>query len=154
MKFKDKAVLITGATRGIGFATARVFLQQGARIAVNGRTAKSVEAAMEKLDKPGRIIASPGDVGAVANCETVIMNTVEKLFPTEDPFGSAHRAANQSFFGVGICCSIKEIAVHHSNHPKETPLFHFPLDQCTRKRARLLGANAARLIKVAPFETP
>ena len=79
MKFKDKAVLITGATRGIGFATAKVFLQQGARVAVNGRTAESVGAAMEKLDKPGSTIASPGDVSVVANCESVIMNTVEKL---------------------------------------------------------------------------
>lgn len=79
---------------------------------------------------------------------------VEKGLPTEDSFGSAHRAANRSVFGVGICCTLEEIAVHHSNLPKETPLFHFPLDQCTRKRARLLGANAARLIKVAPFEIP
>ena len=79
MKFKDKAVLITGATRGIGFATARLFLEQGARIAVNGRTAESVKAAMEKLDKPGRIVPSPGDIGVVADCESVVQNAIDKL---------------------------------------------------------------------------
>jgi NAD(P)-dependent dehydrogenase (short-subunit alcohol dehydrogenase family) len=79
MKYKDKAVLITGATRGIGFATAKVFLKQGASIAVNGRTAESVKKAMEKLGKSDRIVPSPGDVGAVADCESVVRNAVEKL---------------------------------------------------------------------------
>ncbi len=79
MKFKDKAVLITGATRGIGFATAKVFLEQGARVAVNGRTAESVKAAMGKLGKSDRIIPSPGDVGAVADCESLVQNAIEKL---------------------------------------------------------------------------
>lgn len=79
MKFKDKAVLITGATRGIGFATAKIFIEQGARIAVNGRTAESVKEALEKFGNPDNIFPSPGDVGVVADCESMVQNAIEKL---------------------------------------------------------------------------
>ena len=45
MSFEDKRVLITGSTRGIGFATARAFLAGSARVAINGRSETSVAAA-------------------------------------------------------------------------------------------------------------
>jgi len=36
--FKDKVVLITGATAGIGAATAEAFAAAGARLILTGRT--------------------------------------------------------------------------------------------------------------------
>ena len=36
--FTGRVVLITGATRGLGRATAGRFLERGARVAVNART--------------------------------------------------------------------------------------------------------------------
>ena len=38
MTFEGKAVLVTGASRGIGRATAQAFLEGGARVAINGRS--------------------------------------------------------------------------------------------------------------------
>jgi hypothetical protein len=76
----------------------------------------------------------------------------EEAFQSEDILSSAYRAANSSVFGVGICCSHQEIAIHHSNLRQEKPIFNISIDQCTRKTARILGANAARLIKGIPFE--
>jgi NAD(P)-dependent dehydrogenase (short-subunit alcohol dehydrogenase family) len=49
MDFAGKQVLITGASRGIGFATAKEFLARGARVAVNSRTEQSVAAAITEL---------------------------------------------------------------------------------------------------------
>ena len=55
-----KVVFLTGATRGIGFATARVMLKEGAEaIAICGRNEANLAAALAKLNEefPGRNIA-------------------------------------------------------------------------------------------------
>jgi NAD(P)-dependent dehydrogenase (short-subunit alcohol dehydrogenase family) len=42
MKFADKTVFITGGTKGLGRALARAFLDEGAQVAVNGRSEEPV----------------------------------------------------------------------------------------------------------------
>lgn len=49
LKIKDKTVLITGSTAGIGFATAKRFLLEGATVFINGRTKESVDQAVNDL---------------------------------------------------------------------------------------------------------
>ena len=71
MDFDSKLVLITGASRGIGYATAVEFLSLGARVAVNGRTPESTAAAIKALGGGDRVVAAPGDVGNVAGCEAI-----------------------------------------------------------------------------------
>ena len=45
-----KVAIITGATRGIGFATAKLFLENNAKVAILGSKEESVNKALEKLD--------------------------------------------------------------------------------------------------------
>ena len=79
MDFSDNKVLITGASRGIGFATAQEFLALGARVAVNGRTEQSVGTAIAELGGSDRLVAAPGDVGSVDACESLVAAAIEGL---------------------------------------------------------------------------
>lgn len=45
----DRTYLLTGATRGLGFATARALVAEGARVVVTGRTEESAAAAAAEL---------------------------------------------------------------------------------------------------------
>ena len=68
--FHDKAVLVTGGTRGIGAATVRAFLAAGARVALNGHSAESTRRAVEQLG--AGVVAAPGDIGTVAGCRSAV----------------------------------------------------------------------------------
>jgi NAD(P)-dependent dehydrogenase (short-subunit alcohol dehydrogenase family) len=79
MDFTSKTVLVTGSSRGIGRAAAQTFLDCGARVAVNGRTADSTAAGIAALGGDERLVAAPGDVGTVAGCEAVVATALEAL---------------------------------------------------------------------------
>ena len=49
MKLKNKVAIITGASRGIGFAIAEAFLQEGAKVALCGSRLASAQKAADKL---------------------------------------------------------------------------------------------------------
>ena len=77
--FEDKRILVTGSSRGIGFATAQAFLDAGAQVAVNGRTAESTADGIDRLGGSDRLIAAPGDVATVAGCEALVASAVDAL---------------------------------------------------------------------------
>jgi NAD(P)-dependent dehydrogenase (short-subunit alcohol dehydrogenase family) len=49
MRLKDKVALITGGNSGIGLATARPFIDEGARVAIVGRDESRLQRAAEEL---------------------------------------------------------------------------------------------------------
>lgn len=60
MRLQGKTALITGATSGIGLATAELFLREGAQVAITGRDAARLEQARKKLG--GAVTAIQADV--------------------------------------------------------------------------------------------
>lgn len=70
-----KSAVVTGSTRGIGFAIAKGLATSGADVAVNGRTQIAVEkavAALKKASPKGRITGVAADLATAAGCDTLI----------------------------------------------------------------------------------
>jgi len=70
-----RTALVTGSTRGIGYASAAGLASMGARVLVNGRTAETVDHAINQLQvrvPDGSFAAAPGDLGSAAGCDAVI----------------------------------------------------------------------------------
>ena len=67
-RLAGKTCLIVGGTHGIGLASARAFLREGARVVVTGRTRDSVDSSNQELHKlgpTGTLVADVSDPKAV-----------------------------------------------------------------------------------------
>jgi NAD(P)-dependent dehydrogenase (short-subunit alcohol dehydrogenase family) len=66
-KLENKVVVITGGTTGIGFAAARLFAAEGAKVTVTGSNPKTLEVARAELRGVAEVVAS--DAGSSADIE-------------------------------------------------------------------------------------
>ncbi len=64
LQLKDKRALITGSSRGLGYATALVLAQEGCRVAINSRDEAKVSAAAKVIagETGAQVIGLAGDV--------------------------------------------------------------------------------------------
>lgn len=79
MNFTDKVVIVTGAAAGIGKATAILFAQKGAKVAVTDYvTLKGDDSTLEIIKAAGgKAIFIQGDVTSSADTERIIAETVK-----------------------------------------------------------------------------
>jgi NAD(P)-dependent dehydrogenase (short-subunit alcohol dehydrogenase family) len=77
MEFKGKTVIITGASRGIGAETARVFAAAGANVALLARSADSLEALAAEIGE--NALALTCDVSDYASVAAAVKQTVERF---------------------------------------------------------------------------
>jgi len=69
-QLENKTALVTGSTKGIGFAIARLLAAEGANVVVNGRSMDSARAAAQKIGPRARGVAA--DVSTAAGCADLI----------------------------------------------------------------------------------
>ncbi len=74
-----KRALVTGGSRGIGRAIVEMFLESGARVALNGSTLESTTRAIAEIDAGDRLVAAPGSVACVADCRRIVETAVAGL---------------------------------------------------------------------------
>ena len=87
---KDKTIFITGGNDGIGLATARLFAQLGANVAIMGRRAESNAKAKADLESLGcRCIAVTGDVSVEADIQGALEQTMEAFGRLDYAFNNA-----------------------------------------------------------------
>src|ERR1043166_9752897 len=78
-RLEGKVAIITGATGGIGEATAKRFLEEGARVMLVGRSADKLAATTERLSGNGNLataLAEAADEKAIAAAVTA---TIDKF---------------------------------------------------------------------------
>jgi len=71
----DKIAVVSGSTRGIGFATARGLGESGAAVVVNGRTQVAVDQAVANLNHlvtPARVRGIAADIGTAQGCDFLV----------------------------------------------------------------------------------
>lgn len=74
---KDKVVIITGGSSGIGKACAERFGREGGRICITGRNAENLAAAAEEMKTKGvEVITVQGDVANENDCVRMINETL------------------------------------------------------------------------------
>src|SRR2546430_7542606 len=75
LKLTDKTALVSGSTKGVGFAIATGLVREGARVIVNGRSEKSVAEAKGQIEQAvpdARIESFAGDLSTAAAAETLL----------------------------------------------------------------------------------
>ncbi|HME01846.1 MAG TPA: SDR family NAD(P)-dependent oxidoreductase, partial [Solirubrobacteraceae bacterium] len=55
---QDRAAIITGASRGIGFVLAKTLAEEGYRLTISARRPDRLEAAAEKLREDGHTVTA------------------------------------------------------------------------------------------------
>lgn len=82
---KDRVALVTGASSGIGSATARVLGASGARVVVNfWKNEKGAAETVASIAKAGgRALAVRADVSGAAGCAALVTETAEKFGPVD-----------------------------------------------------------------------
>jgi NAD(P)-dependent dehydrogenase (short-subunit alcohol dehydrogenase family) len=77
---RNKRALVTGSTAGIGFATARALVNEGASVTINGRTRSRVDHAVEQLksERSGSTVTGvAADLSHGDGCRKLIENLPE-----------------------------------------------------------------------------
>ncbi|MDB6080681.1 MAG: oxidoreductase, partial [Akkermansiaceae bacterium] len=75
LELAGKTALVSGSTKGIGFAIANLLAAEGARVIVNGRTGEAVSAAIGKIlaaSPAAKVEGFAGDLGTAAGAEALV----------------------------------------------------------------------------------
>jgi NAD(P)-dependent dehydrogenase (short-subunit alcohol dehydrogenase family) len=112
LQLENKTALITGSTKGIGFAIARALAGEGASVILNGRTAASVNAAVKKIGKAARGVVA--DLSTAAGCAKaveqadridILVNNAGIFEPK--PFAEIPDADWDRFYQVNVMAAVR-----------------------------------------------
>ncbi len=77
LNLKGKTALVTGASRGLGFATAKVLSEEGCQVAINGRDQERILKSAQAISSAtgNQVLGIAGDVTLPADVETMVKTT-------------------------------------------------------------------------------
>ena len=79
-RLADQVVVVSGASSGIGRATARLLAERGAKVVVSARNAGALDAAVAEIEARGSEgLAVPGDASSEVDAESLCARAVERF---------------------------------------------------------------------------
>jgi NAD(P)-dependent dehydrogenase (short-subunit alcohol dehydrogenase family) len=100
VRLANKTALITGGNSGIGLTTARLFVKEGAKVAITGRDQAKLEAAAKELGP--NAIALVADATDVAATEKAVAQAAERLGQLDIVFANAGISASTPLGGTSL----------------------------------------------------
>jgi NAD(P)-dependent dehydrogenase (short-subunit alcohol dehydrogenase family) len=82
-RFEGRVALVTGGSSGIGNATAKAFLKEGAKVAITARDAARLRTAERNLSGFGDTLAIRGDVSQPRDARRMVRETERRLGPID-----------------------------------------------------------------------
>ncbi|MEJ0021150.1 MAG: SDR family oxidoreductase [Candidatus Doudnabacteria bacterium] len=111
MQIKDKVIIITGASQGIGLATAKILSQAGAKVVLAARSADKLQKLQAELSGS---LAVPSDLRKLKDIKNLAAKTIEK-------FGRVDILINNA--GQGIYGNLENINVDDFRQVMELNIF-------------------------------
>ena len=110
-RFKDKVVLVTGGSSGLGLATAKRFAAEGARVFITGRRREQLDEAAAQIG--GDAVGVQGDVSNLADLDRLYdtirqrAGRLDVLFANAGggefvPLGQVTEAHFDKYFGINV----------------------------------------------------
>lgn len=77
LQLEDKLVVVTGSTSGIGRGIVKSFLQEGARVILNGRNQERVNQAVDELSAYGKVYGIAADLSEASQALEFLLKVKE-----------------------------------------------------------------------------
>lgn len=100
MRLKGKTAFITGGNSGIGLATTRRFIAEGAKVAITGRKQDTLDAVTKEFGD--KVLAIKADVNDVAALDKAVAQAAAKFGKIDIVFANAGIAANTPVGGTTL----------------------------------------------------
>lgn len=137
MDCKNRIAIVTGASSGVGEATAKLLAERGAKVVLAARSGEKLERLKQQLGEQALVV--PTDVSSLEACEQLILTTVEQ-------FGGLDILVNNA--GYHARGDFEEISTQELDHTLDVNL-RAPMRLTHLALPYLLKSEQAAIINVA-----
>jgi 3-oxoacyl-[acyl-carrier protein] reductase len=163
LRLKDKRALVTGSSRGLGYATALALAKEGCKVAINGRDEAKIKAVAEKMSKESgnQVIGLAGDVSLPDVPEKLVAQVAEVFGgldilitnaggPPPGSIDSLDEAAWQKGVDLGLMLHVRLIkaALPHLRKSQTPSVLTVTSMSVKQPIANLLLSNSVRMATI------
>ncbi|KAH9636020.1 hypothetical protein HF086_005872 [Spodoptera exigua] len=145
MSFKGKVVIVTGASSGIGAATAIKFAEQGAKVSIVGRNQKKLSNVAKQCGSP-LIIAA--DVSKDEDAKRIIDETVKRFGKIDILVNNAGIGKTTNILDEGVIKGYDEIL--STNLRAVVVLTHFAAPHLVKTKGNIVNISSVAAYRLIP----